>query len=35
MTVEDMLAVIKTNLKIDDDSKDLAIQDVIQEVLFQ
>lgn len=33
MTIEEMLTRVKANLKIDDDSKDLIIADVIQEVL--
>lgn len=33
MTIEEMLALVKTNLKIEDDSKDLSITDVIYEVL--
>lgn len=33
MTVEEMLELIRRNLKIEDDSKDLIISDVIQECL--
>jgi len=33
MTIEEMLAKIKGNLEIEDDSKDLIITDFIQEVL--
>jgi len=33
MIIEEMIAKVKTNLKINDDSKDLTITDVIQEVL--
>jgi hypothetical protein len=33
MTIEEMLAKVKANLKMEDDSKDLIITDVIHEVL--
>jgi len=33
MTIEEMLVKVKANLKIEDDSKDLIITDVIHEVL--
>lgn len=33
MTVEEMVALVRANLKIEDDSRDLTITDVIQEVL--
>ncbi len=33
MPIEEMLEIVKQNLKIEDDSKDLIITDVIQEVL--
>jgi len=33
MTIEEMVASVKANLRIEDDSRDLTITDVIQEVL--
>lgn len=33
MTIEEMVALVKANLKIEDDGRDLTITDVIQEVL--